>query len=52
MPDRRIPNETMLKEEIEAWEARRNESQATIDWRFLVTDAREKLKWLYPSHPS
>ena len=47
--DRRIPNETALKDEIAAWEARRNQEQATIDWRFSVTDAREKLKRLYPS---
>lgn len=47
--DRRIPDETMLKDEIEAWENQRNETQATIDWRFSVTDARDKLKRLYPS---
>ena len=47
--DRRIPNETTLKGEIAAWEARRNQEQATVDGRFSVTDAREKLKRLYPS---
>jgi DDE superfamily endonuclease len=47
--DRGIPNEATLKGEIAAWEARRNQEQATIDWRFSVTDAREKLKRLYPS---
>lgn len=47
--DRRIPNEATLKDEIVAWEVRRNQEQATIDWRFSVTDAREKLKRLYPS---
>jgi hypothetical protein len=47
--DRRIPNETTLKDEIAAWEAHRNHEQATIDWRFSVTDARKKLKRLYPS---
>jgi hypothetical protein len=46
---RRIPNETMLKQEVAAWEARRNHEQATIDWRFSITDAREKLHRLYPS---
>ena len=50
--DRRIADEATLKREIEAWEEQRNESRATIDWRFSVTDAREKLKRLYPSHSS
>jgi transposase len=47
--DRRIPTEALLKEEVAAWEARRNQEQATIDWRFSITDAREKLSRLYPS---
>ncbi len=47
--DRRIPDEETLKREIAAWEKQRNAEQATIDWRFSVTDVREKLKRLYPS---
>jgi DDE superfamily endonuclease len=47
--DRRIPNETPLKSELAAWEARPPQEQATVDWRFSVTDAREKLNRLYPS---
>lgn len=47
--DRRIPDETMLTHEIQAWEARRNDTQATIDWRFSITEAREKLNRLYPA---
>src|SRR5215210_3675583 len=50
--DRRIPDEEILKREIAAYEAQRNKEQATIDWRFSVTDAREKLKRLYPSRSS
>lgn len=50
--DRRLPDEETLKSEIAAWQAQRNAEQATIDWRFSVTDAREKLKRLYPSHSS
>jgi hypothetical protein len=46
--DRRIPDEDMLKSEIAAWERQRNTEQATIDWRFSVTDARKKLARLYP----
>jgi hypothetical protein len=47
--DRRIPDEETRKHAIAAWEKQRNAEQATIDWRFSVTDAREKLKRLYPS---
>lgn len=50
--DRRIPDEETLKREITAWEEYRNTERATIDWRFSVTNAREKLKRLYPSPPS
>jgi len=46
---RRIPDEARLKREVAAWEEQRNKEQATIDWRFSITDAREKLKRLYPS---
>jgi hypothetical protein len=50
--DRRIADEATLTREIAAWEKQRNAEQATIDWRFSVTDARKKLKRLYPSLPS
>jgi DDE superfamily endonuclease len=50
--DRRIPDADTLQREIAAWEHQRNAEQATIDWRFSVTDARKKLKRLYPSLPS
>ena len=49
---RRIADEATLVHEVAAWEKQRNEKQATIDWRFSVTDAREKLKRLYPSRSS
>jgi hypothetical protein len=47
--DRRIPDEATRIREVAAWAAQRNQEQATIDWRFSITDAREKLKRLYPS---
>ena len=50
--DRRIPDADTLKREIAAWEHQRNAEQATIDWRFSVTDARKKLARLYPSLPA
>jgi hypothetical protein len=50
--DRRIPDAATLTREIAAWEQQRNAEQATIDGRFSVSDARKKLKRLYPSLPS
>jgi uncharacterized small protein (DUF1192 family) len=47
--NRRIPDKHMLEQEISAWEAERNASQATVDWRFTTADARIKLRRLYPS---
>ncbi len=49
---RRIADEATLKREIAAWQQQRNKKQATIDWRFSVSNAREKLKRLYPSRLS
>ncbi len=37
-----------LIEELAAWEVERNTQEATVDWRFTTTDARVKLKKLYP----
>jgi hypothetical protein len=50
--DRRIPDQETLVNEVAAWEKKRNAQQATIDWRFSVEDAREKMKRLYPSLPT
>ena len=47
--DRRIPDQQVLKEEVEAWEADRNRKQAKADWQFTTADARVKLKRLYPA---
>lgn len=49
---RRLPGDDTLRREIAAWEQQRNAEQATIDWRFSVTDARKKRKRLYPSLPA
>jgi uncharacterized small protein (DUF1192 family) len=46
--DRRIPDQGVLKEEVEAWEANRNSKHAKADWQFTTADARVKLKRLYP----
>lgn len=34
--------------EVTAWERERNRIRATVDWRFRVSDAREKMKSVYP----
>jgi hypothetical protein len=50
--DRRIPDADTLTREIAVWEHQRNAEQATIDWRFSVSDARKRLERLYPSLPA
>jgi hypothetical protein len=46
--NRRLSDPAVLAAEIAAWEARRNAAQATIDWRFTIDHARQKLHRLYP----
>ena len=47
--DRRIADKQTLAEEIAAWEASCNKNYTKADWQFTTTDARVKLKRLYPS---
>jgi transposase len=47
--DRYIPDKDTLAKETLAWETRRNDKGATVNWRFTTEDARIKLKRLYPS---
>ena len=47
--DRRIPDQQVLKDEVEAWVADRNSKHAKADWQFTAADARVKLKRLYPA---
>ncbi len=46
---RRIDNAEQLKREVAAWETDRNAAEAKADWQFTTTNARIKLKRLYPS---
>jgi hypothetical protein len=46
--DRRIPDRVKLTDEVAAWQRNRNQSQSKVDWQFTTTDARIKLKRLYP----
>ncbi|MBP5786279.1 MAG: hypothetical protein J6Y19_00440 [Kiritimatiellae bacterium] len=48
-----VPNSSLLsigrlREELAAWERRRNQEAAKVDWQFRTPDARIKLISLYP----
>ena len=47
--NRRIEDEVSLKREIAALETERNQAGAIIEWRSTTTDARHKLRRIYPS---
>jgi len=47
--NRCIPDKVALAQETAAWAAKRNNDDATVNWRFTTVDARIKLKRLYPS---
>ena len=47
--DRRIPDQDTLRHEIKAWQDKRNQDGACVNWRFTTQDARVKLKSLYPA---
>jgi DDE superfamily endonuclease len=46
--DRRLGSVKIVEREAGAWETERNTAKATIDWRFTIPNARDKLKKLYP----
>ena len=46
--DRRLGSVKIVESEVGDWEAERNIARATIDWRFTIPNARDKLKKLYP----
>lgn len=46
---RRIETIDLLRRELMAWEAERNQKGAKIQWHFQTADAREKLISLYPT---
>jgi hypothetical protein len=45
---RRISTINELNKELSAWEHTRNSAQKGVDWHFTTSDARIKLKSLYP----
>ena len=46
--DRRIGSAAELRAEVAAWTTERNEDGSRVQWRFTTTDARLKLRHLYP----
>mgnify|MGYP000054793634 FL=1 len=46
---RRIPDAAKLRAEVDAWCSNRNTHNAKASWHFTTSDARVKLKSLYPS---
>jgi transposase len=45
---RRLPDQTTLDAEAQAWVKERNANLVKAEWRFTTADARIKLKHLYP----
>ena len=50
--DRRIGDKEILIAEVTAWNEERNQRAAGVNWQFTTSDARVKLKRLYPSFHS
>ena len=46
---RRIADKQKLKREVKAFEDKRNEEKAKIEWKMTTFDARRKLSRHYPS---
>ena len=49
--DQRLPDVESVQCVVAPWEARRNASRASVNWRFSVHDARTKLDHLYLPQP-
>src|SRR3954454_20743011 len=47
--DRRIADTEILKREVAAWKAGRNDAKTRVRWRFTTANARIKLHRLYPA---
>lgn len=48
--DRRLDEQHLVSDEVSAWETQRTDKEAKVQWRFTVSDARVKLKKIYPSN--
>ena len=47
--NRRLDSIEVLRAEVAAWQAARDQIHATVNWQFSTPDARIKLKRLYPT---
>lgn len=47
--NRHIATVDEIKQEVKAWQEHRNNKNSKINWQFTTSDARIKLKRLYPS---
>ena len=47
--DRRIDDIEVVRSEVQAWQAHRDNRNAKVKWRFTTPDARIKLSRLYPT---
>lgn len=47
--DQRIPDHSTLQRLVAAWQTKRNQRRVKVDWQFTSSEARVKLKRLYPS---
>jgi hypothetical protein len=48
--DRRIDDLELLNIELAAWQHATNTAQRQVNWHFTTSDARTKLRHLYPEH--
>jgi len=46
--NRRLPEQSLVVEQVQHWTQQRNATQIGVDWQFRTPDARLKLKRLYP----
>lgn len=49
---KRIPTKELVEQEVKAWYEMRNAKKAVVNWQFTTTNARIKLKHLYPHFQS
>ena len=48
--DRRVDNIDLLNAELAAWQNATNTDQRQVQWHFTTSDARIRLRHLYPAH--
>jgi hypothetical protein len=46
----RLADRAAMEQAVTAWTERRNATAQRIDWQFTTTDARIKLRRLYPAY--